>query len=228
VIEKNKQLLKDSLGWGLVLWLIGYVLSFILFFMVPPLAIGWIIAPIGTVITWWVLFKKIKSSDFKYYLILGIVWGLMAIILDYFFIVKLLNPTDYYKTSVHFYYFLTFTLPWFVGSKKENNMDQKVLEYINKQKSPQKEICKRLKKVFLKNFPNVKEEMKLGVPYYGNKFYMVALKDQVNFGFEIKNFSKEEIKQFQGGGKTVKVLEIRTVKEIDESKIIEILMKVLN
>jgi hypothetical protein len=114
------------------------------------------------------------------------------------------------------------------GVKKENNMDQKVLEYINKQKSPQKEICKRLKKVFLKNFPNVKEEMKLGVPYYGNKFYMVALKDQVNFGFEIKNFSKEEIKQFQGGGKTVKVLEIRTVKEIDESKIVEILMKVLN
>jgi uncharacterized protein YdhG (YjbR/CyaY superfamily) len=106
-------------------------------------------------------------------------------------------------------------------------MDQKVSDYIAKQKSPQKEICEEIRKIFLKNFPNVSENMKLGVPYYDDKFYMVVLKDHVNFGFEIKNFSKEEIKQFQGNGKTTKVLEIKTVGEIDENKIIEILNKVL-
>lgn len=118
--EYNKQLLKDSLIWGLVLWLIGYVLSFILFFIVPPLMIGWIIAPIGTVITLLVLFKKIKNNNFKYYLILAIVWTLMAVILDYVFIVKLLNPVGYYKPAVYLYYFLTFALPLFVGHKKNS------------------------------------------------------------------------------------------------------------
>jgi uncharacterized protein YdhG (YjbR/CyaY superfamily) len=107
-------------------------------------------------------------------------------------------------------------------------MNQKVNEYISKQKSPQKEICEKLRKIFLKNFPNVSEDMKLGVPYYDDKFYMVVLKDHVNFGFEIKNFSKEEIKQFQGSGKTAKVLEINKISEIDGNKIIKILRKVLD
>jgi len=107
-------------------------------------------------------------------------------------------------------------------------MKNKVSEYIAKQKSPQKEICEKLRKIFLKNFSNVDEEMKVGVPYYGDKFYMVGLKDHVNFGFEIKNFSKEETKEFAGSGKTVKVLEIKTVGEINEEKIVKILDKVLN
>lgn len=115
----NKQLLKDSLIWGFVLWLIGYILSFILFFIVSPLMIGWIIAPIGTVITLLVLFKKIKSVDFKYYLILAIVWTLIAVILDYLFIVKLLNPVGYYKPAVYLYYGLTFGLPLFVSTKRK-------------------------------------------------------------------------------------------------------------
>jgi len=107
-------------------------------------------------------------------------------------------------------------------------MDKKVSEYIAKQNSPQKEICEKLREIFLKNFSSVNEEMKLGVPYYEGKFYMVALKTHVNFGFEIKNFLTEEVKQFAGNGKTVKVLEIKTVSEISESKIVEIIRKVLD
>lgn len=117
----NKQLVKDSSIWGLVLWLIGYVLSFILFFMVSPMMIGWIIAPIGTLITVLVLFKKIKSNDFGYYLKLGIVWLILAVILDYFFIVKLLNPVGYYKPAVYLYYGLTLTLPVLVYKIKDKN-----------------------------------------------------------------------------------------------------------
>jgi len=112
--ENNKQLLKDSLVWGFVLWLIGYILSFILFFIVPPLMIGWIIAPIGTLTTLLVLFKKIKRGNFGRYLTLSIVWTLMAVLLDYVFIIKLLNPVGYYKPSVFLYYGLTFVLPLFV------------------------------------------------------------------------------------------------------------------
>ena len=115
----NKQLVKNSLGWGFILWLIGYILSFILFLIVPSSFIGWTIMPFGIVITSWVLFKKIKSEDFKYYLVLSITWTVIAVALDYLFIVKALNPADgYYKPAVYLYYVLTFALPLFVGWRK--------------------------------------------------------------------------------------------------------------
>ena len=41
--------MKDALGWGFVLWLIGYALGVILFAFVPVNFIGWMIMPIGTV-----------------------------------------------------------------------------------------------------------------------------------------------------------------------------------
>ena len=119
----NKQLVKNSLGWGFILWLIGYILGFILFFIIPTSLIGWIIVPIGTVITLWVLFKKIKSEDFKHYLLLAITWTLIAIVFDYLFIVKALNPSDgYYKLDVYIYYVLTFVIPIVVGLWKKSKL----------------------------------------------------------------------------------------------------------
>jgi hypothetical protein len=115
----NKRLLKDSLGWGLGLWLIGYALGFIFFFMLPPSLIGWVIMPIGIILTLLVLFKKVKSDRFGYYMILAIVWTVIAIAFDYLFIVKTLKPADgYYKLDVYLYYALTFILPLIVGSQK--------------------------------------------------------------------------------------------------------------
>ena len=58
----NKQFLKDSLGWEFVLWLVGYVLGIILFFVLPTSLIGWVITPIGVIITFWVLSKKVQSG----------------------------------------------------------------------------------------------------------------------------------------------------------------------
>lgn len=115
----TKQFYKDALGWGLGLWLIGYVLGFILFAVVSAQLIGWIIMPIGIVITLWVLLKKIKADSFQYYVWLAVVWTLIAVIFDYFFLVKLLNPADgYYKLDVYLYYALTFVLPLVVGWRK--------------------------------------------------------------------------------------------------------------
>jgi hypothetical protein len=51
-------------------------------------------------------------------------------------------------------------------------MDKKVDEYIEKQTSPQREICKKLRQIIFKTFPEgIKEEMKWGVPAYGNGKY---------------------------------------------------------
>lgn len=119
---KKKQLYIDAFGWGFVLWLFGYLLSMILFFIVPVDMLGWVILPIGTIITLWVLFKKIKGNSFDYYLKLSIIWTLIAIVFDYLFLVKVLNPADgYYKLDVYLYYALTFILPLAVYWRKSTD-----------------------------------------------------------------------------------------------------------
>ena len=116
----DKQFLKDALGWGFILWLIGYGLGIMLFAFVPPSMIGWIIMPIGAIITLWILFKKIKADSFGYYARLAAVWVLIAVVFDYLFIVKAFKPADgYYKLDVYVYYALTFALPLIVGWRKK-------------------------------------------------------------------------------------------------------------
>lgn len=111
-----KQEIKQTFGWGFLLWFIGYVLGILLFPFVKPSMIGWVITPIGIIITLWVLIKKIEREKFQCFLGLAAVWTVMAIILDYAFLVKLFKPADgYYKLDVYFYYALTFVLPIIVG-----------------------------------------------------------------------------------------------------------------
>jgi len=109
-------------------------------------------------------------------------------------------------------------------------MDQKVDEYIKKQKPPQKEICRSLRKIILKTFPDINEEMRVGVPCYGHtkeepcgKYYIAALKDHVNLGFSLKGLSKEEQVFFEGSGKTMKHIKVYSLEEVDEKKIITLL-----
>lgn len=115
----SKHFFKDAFVWGFILWLIGYVLGIVLFMVVPPAVLGWIIMPIGIIITLWVLSKKVKGDLLRYYLLLAISWTSIAIILDYFLLVKVFNPADgYYKLDVYLYYALTFILPLLVAWRK--------------------------------------------------------------------------------------------------------------
>jgi hypothetical protein len=103
-------------------------------------------------------------------------------------------------------------------------MDKRVKEYIEKQKSPQKEICYRLRDIILKTFPGIKEEMKWGVPTFsGGKYYIGALKEHVNLGFSINGLTKEEIALFEGSGKTMRHIKVRTPGDIDEKRIVKLL-----
>lgn len=103
-------------------------------------------------------------------------------------------------------------------------MNNKIDEYIEKQKSPQKEICERLRHIIIDTFPGIKEEMKWGVPTYGDaEFYLVALKDHVNIGFSLRGLLKEDEKLFDGGGKTMKHVEVLAVDKIDDKRIVKLL-----
>ena len=103
-------------------------------------------------------------------------------------------------------------------------MNIKVDEYINKQASPQKEICQALRALINKTFPGAKEEMKWGVPAFADgNYYIVALKDHVNLGFTLKGLTKEDEKLFDGGGKTMKHVEVDAPENIDEQRIVTLL-----
>lgn len=110
------------MGFGVLLWFIGYLLGILFFMIVPPSLIGWFITPIGIAITLWVLMKKSRAVTFSDFFITGIVWLFIAVLLDYLFIVKLLQPADgYYKADVYFYYLTTLLLPVIVGMKKNES-----------------------------------------------------------------------------------------------------------
>jgi hypothetical protein len=70
---------------------------------------------LGVALTLWVLWKKIVREERMCYFGLGLIWTIMAIVLDYLLIVKLFQSTNYYKTDVYVYYALTFTLPLIIG-----------------------------------------------------------------------------------------------------------------
>ncbi len=115
----NKQFFKDAMGWGFVLWLIGYALGMMLFALVPANLIGWIIMPIGAAIALWIAFKKVKGDTLRYYCLVALVWMLIAVLGDYLLIVKALKPADgYYKPDVYLYYALTLAIPLFAGWRR--------------------------------------------------------------------------------------------------------------
>lgn len=107
--------------WGFILWLIGYLLGIVLFAVVPHSMIGWIIMLVGVVITLWVLLKKIAADTLQCYFFIAIAWVLIAVVCDYFLLVKVFKPADgYYKPDVYLYYALTFVLPLLVGWLKSS------------------------------------------------------------------------------------------------------------
>jgi hypothetical protein len=113
------QMLKQNLFWGVILWLIGWVLGVVLFMTPLKPVMGWVITPIGTIITLWVLIKKISREQYLCYFGVGVIWTVLAVVLDYFFNVLLFSiGSAYYKFDIYVYYALTFILPLIVGAFK--------------------------------------------------------------------------------------------------------------
>ena len=112
----TKEKIKNMLVWGFILWFSGYIAGIVLFFVVPKEYIGWVITPFATLLTIWVLMKKVKRPELLCYFGTGLIWTIMAVILDYVFLVTLLKTgSGYYKPDIFLYYILTFVLPMLVG-----------------------------------------------------------------------------------------------------------------
>ena len=103
-------------------------------------------------------------------------------------------------------------------------MDKLVNDYLEKQKSPQKEIMQKVRKIFKKSLPNCEEEMRWGVITYAKgKFYIAAMKNRVHVGFAINGLDKDEISLFEGSGKTMRHIKIPLIEDVDEKKLVELI-----
>ena len=98
-------------------------------------------------------------------------------------------------------------------------MHPRVKSYIAKQKSPQKEIIKKLRRIVFKSFPKMEESFKNGVPWYEDKYYLVGFKDHVNMGFSVHGLSKKERDLFEGKGKLMRHIKFFNQEDIDEKKV---------
>jgi uncharacterized protein YdhG (YjbR/CyaY superfamily) len=103
-------------------------------------------------------------------------------------------------------------------------MEKQVSEYIDKQKSPQKEIIQKVRKIFQKTLPSCEEKMAWGVPTFAaGKFYIAAMKNRVHVGFAITGLNKDEINLFEGSGKTMRHIKIPTLEDIDQKKLVRLI-----
>ena len=113
-----QQILKDTAGPGILFWLAGYVVGIVLFFTPFKESMGWIMlvafTPFTIAVTWW-WFRQREHLSLQYYAGVGVVWALIAVVLDYLFIVMLFGSTAYYSLHIYLYYALMVFIPVGVG-----------------------------------------------------------------------------------------------------------------
>jgi hypothetical protein len=103
-------------------------------------------------------------------------------------------------------------------------MDKETNVYIEKQKSPQKEILQKVRKIFQKTLPGCEEKMVWGVVTFASgKFYIAAMKSCVHIGFAISGLREDEISMFEGSGKTMRHIKIPTLEGINEIKLVKMI-----
>ncbi len=102
-------------------------------------------------------------------------------------------------------------------------MDKKITLYLQKIKDPQKEICIKLREIILRNFPKLKETVMSEGLWYEGKFYLTAFKDHVNLGVGVGGLNHEELKHFEGKGKSMRHLKFYSIKDINEEYLIKLM-----
>jgi hypothetical protein len=121
----QQQVLKDTLGFGTLFWLAGYLVGIVLFFTPFSNSMGWImlvtLTPFTLWVTWW-WFRQRGRLPLHYYAGVGIIWMLIAVVLDELFIVLLFNSTAYYSLHIFLYYSLMFLIPVGVGMYLDRTM----------------------------------------------------------------------------------------------------------
>jgi hypothetical protein len=111
------RVLKDTAGLGTFFWLVGYLAGIVLFFTPLKESMGWVMlaafTPFTIAVTWW--WFRGRGLPLPYFPGVGVAWTVIAVVLDFLFIVQLFGNPQYYAPDVLIYYALTFLIPVGVG-----------------------------------------------------------------------------------------------------------------
>lgn len=106
-------------------------------------------------------------------------------------------------------------------------MGNQVDVYIEKQKSPQREILQEIRKIFVETLSGCQEKMMWGVITFADgKFYIAAMRNRVHVGFAVTGLSDEEIGLFEGNGKTIRHIKIPTIESISKETLVKLIKMV--
>jgi uncharacterized protein YdhG (YjbR/CyaY superfamily) len=106
-------------------------------------------------------------------------------------------------------------------------MDKQVYTYIEKQKSPQREVLQEVRKIFIETLPDCKEKIMWGVITFADgNFYIAAMRNRVHVGFAITGLSDEEIGLFEGNGKTMRHIKVPTTESINRESLVKLIKMV--
>lgn len=111
-MDRKRVIQRNGIGWGIGLWLFGYILSILFSLLMPLEMIRWFVTPISVVATCIVLWKWVHVRTLRTGFIIGAIWCALAVILDYLFIVMLLSaPSGHYQLDAYLYYASLLLLP---------------------------------------------------------------------------------------------------------------------
>jgi len=113
-----EQLLRDTLGMGVLLWLAGYLASMAVYFSPLSYAVwGRVVLAVYIPLVAYGAWRYFNGRDLSlpYYAGVGVAWSLTAIVLDYPSIVLRFGAWEYYTPDVYLYYAVMFLIPVGVG-----------------------------------------------------------------------------------------------------------------
>lgn len=102
-------------------------------------------------------------------------------------------------------------------------MDKKIKQYLKKQTGKHREIIDKIRNLILTNFPDIKETGMAEGLWYGGKFYITAFKDHVNLGVGVSGLTKEELKYFEGKGKSMRHIKFFSPEDINDENLLNLM-----
>ena len=102
-------------------------------------------------------------------------------------------------------------------------MNPQVKLYLEKQSPDRRKIMEKLREILIDAVPSLNEKMEYGVMCYDDLYYIANLPKQINMGFSIIGLTPEEIKLFQGTGKTMRHLKFLDIDSINKEELVKII-----
>ncbi|HNR43597.1 MAG TPA: DUF1801 domain-containing protein [Methanofastidiosum sp.] len=102
-------------------------------------------------------------------------------------------------------------------------MHSQIKEYLEKQPSDRRKIMENLREILIEAVPSLNEKMEYGVMCYDDLYYIANLPKQINMGFSIIGLTPEEVKLFEGTGKTMRHLKFENIDSINKEELVKII-----